>query len=207
LENPSRRGKPGQTQIRPQDMTKEKPVLMAKIGAAHGLKGEVRIKSFTGDPLALGDYGPLFDARGTMFEIAGLRPAKDMVVARFKSVTSREQAEQFNGTELFIDRSQLPHEKEDDEYYQSDLIGMRLTDENGTIYGAVESIHNYGAGDIIEVRRDRRHTFMIPFTKAAVTGIDLEGRMITIDPLAAGIVTTGDEDDSSEPGPDKAKAK
>jgi 16S rRNA processing protein RimM len=181
-------------------MTKERPILMAKIGAPHGLKGEVRIKSFTGDPLALGDYGPLFDARGTMFEIAGLRPAKDMVIARFKSVTTREQAEMLNGIELFLDRSQLPQDMETDEYYQADLAGMQLRDESGTVYGTVESIHNYGAGDIIEVRTDRRNAFMIPFTQSAVTAIDLERRVMTIDPVAAGIISSEDGETDGENG-------
>lgn len=186
-------------------MTKKRSILMAKIGAAHGLKGEVRIKSFAGDPMRLADYGPLFDARGSLFEIDGLRPSRDMVIARFKSVTSREQAELLNGTELFIDRSQLPHDTEEDEYYQADLIGMQLRDESGTAFGTVESIHNYGAGDIIEVRKDRRHTFMIPFTKAAISKINMEAGIMTIDPLAAGIIASGDEDDSENPGKSKAK--
>jgi len=181
-------------------MTKERPILMAKIGAAHGLKGEVRIKPFTGDPLALGDYGPLFDARGTLFEIDGLRPAKDMVIARLKSVTTREQAEMLNGTELFVERSQLPQDIESDEYYQADLIGMQLRDESGEAYGTVESIQNYGAGDIIEVRKDRRNTFMIPFTQTAVTAIDLESRVMTIDPVAAGIAASDDEEAPGETG-------
>lgn len=155
--------------------------------------------------MKLADYGPLFDARGSLFEIDGLRPSRDMVIARFKSVTSREQAELLNGTELFIDRSQLPHDTEEDEYYQADLIGMQLRDESGTAFGTVESIHNYGAGDIIEVRKDRRHTFMIPFTKAAISKINMEAGIMTIDPLAAGIIASGDEDDSENPGKSKAK--
>jgi 16S rRNA processing protein RimM len=176
-------------------MTKERTVLLAKIGAAHGLKGEVRIKSFTGDPLAFADYGPLRDARGTMFEIEGLRLAKDMVIGRLKSVTSREEAELLNGTELFVDRSQLPQDIGQDEYYQADLVGLKLRDGSGKEYGTVETIHNYGAGDIIEVRGgDRRGTFMIPFTKAAVPEIDTENGVITVDPLAAGLISPDDTD-------------
>lgn len=174
-------------------MQLHKPVMMAKIGAAHGLKGEVRIKSFTGDPMALGNYGMLFDAGGNTYEITGLRPAGNTVIARFKSVTNRQQAEALNGTELFIDRAQLPEDTGQDEFYQADLIGMRLRGETGEDYGTVEAVHNYGAGDIIEVRRDKHPAIMIPFSRAAVTKVDLVSRVITVDPLAAGLVNDGTE--------------
>jgi 16S rRNA processing protein RimM len=174
-------------------MTRNKPVLMAKIGAAHGLKGEVRIRSFTGDPMSVGKYGTLFDAAGNTYEIVTLRPAGNMLIARFRSVAGREQAEALNGTELFIDRAQLPEDTQRDEYYQADLIGMRLHGRDGTYYGTVEAIHNYGAGDIIEARSGTSGTVMIPFSHAAVTKVDLGSGVITVDPVAAGLVASGDE--------------
>lgn len=174
-------------------MTRSKPVLMARIGAAHGLKGEVRIRPFTADPMSVGKYGTLFDSAGNAYEIVALRPAGNMLIARFRSVAGRQQAESLNGTELFIDRAQLPADTGTDEYYQADLIGMRLRGRDGTDYGTVEAIHNYGAGDIIEARPGGSGTVMIPFSQAAVTKVDLGSGIITVDPLAAGLVASGDE--------------
>src|ERR671919_453467 len=89
------------------------PVQMAVIGAPHGIKGELRVKTFTADPLALGDYGPLFTKDGRSFEIADIRPANTVVVVRFKEVKDRNAAEALTGTELFVDRSALPDEVDD----------------------------------------------------------------------------------------------
>src|SRR5690606_18320146 len=100
-----------------------KTLQMAVIGAPHGIRGEVRVKTFTGDPLALGDYGPLRAADGRKFTVASIRPAKNVVVVRFKEITSRDAAEAVTGIELFIDRAALPDDLEDDEFYHADLIG------------------------------------------------------------------------------------
>ena len=106
-------------------------VLMAVIGAPHGVRGEVRVKTFTGDPLALGDYGPLFDAAGKSYTILDLRPSKTVVVAKIKEVPTREAAEAANGTELFVARAALPDDLDEDEFYQTDLIGLSAVDEAG----------------------------------------------------------------------------
>ena len=113
-------------------MTKpQNPVQMAVIGAAHGIKGELRVKTFTGDPLALGDYGPLYARDGRAFEIIDIRPANTVVVVRFKGVSDRNAAEALTGTELFVDRSMLPDDGEEDEFYHADLIGLAVRDETG----------------------------------------------------------------------------
>ncbi len=111
------------------------PIQMAVIGAAHGIKGELRVKTFTGDPMALGDYGPLSDKDGRSFEIAAIRPAKEVVVVRFKGVSDRNAAEALAGTELFIDRSMLPDDTDEGEFYHADLIGLSVKDETGTLIG------------------------------------------------------------------------
>src|SRR6476619_351852 len=85
----------------------ENPVLMAVIGAAHGIKGELRVKTFTGDPLALDGYGPLFAKDGRRFDILDIRPQGTVVVARFKGISDRSMAEALTGTELFVDRAAL----------------------------------------------------------------------------------------------------
>lgn len=176
----------------------QKPVLLGLIGAAHGTRGEVRIKTFTGDPLALNDYGSIFDATGRIYKILSLRAQKNVVVARLEGIDNRSAAESLNGTELFIDRSQLPDILEEDEFYQDDLIGLDAYDENGELIGKVRALFNFGGGDLIEISvRNGKNPF-IPFSKAAVPMIDLEGRRITVDCAAAGMLDDADEEDEKE---------
>jgi 16S rRNA processing protein RimM len=178
-------------------MTKLKnPVQMAVIGAPHGVKGEVRVKTFTRSPLALGDYGPLYTEDGRAFDIAAIRPANTVVVVKFKQVTSREQAEALNGAALFVDRLTLPAGLTDDEFYQADLVGLVVEDENGARLGKVVAVHDFGGGDILEVALGGKHSAMIPFSAAAVPAIDLEAGIIRIDSVAAGL--TGEDDPDAE---------
>jgi len=172
----------------------EKTVQMAVIGAPHGVKGEVRVKTFTGDPLALGDYGPLRSADGRTFTVAAIRPAKTVVVVRFREIAGREAAEAVTGTELFIDRSALPDDLDDDEFYHADLIGLAVRDETGASVGKVVAVQNFGGGDIVEVALTGRRTVMIPFTLAAIPEISVRDGFIRIDSAGAGLV----EEDGGE---------
>lgn len=174
-------------------MKPQNPVQMAVIGAAHGIKGELRVKTFTGDPLALGDYGPLFSKDGRAFEIEAIRPAGDVVVVRFRGIRDRSSAEGLTGTELFVDRSVLPPEDED-EFYHADLVGLAVRDETGTEAGKVTAVQNYGGGDILEISYRGRKGQLIPFTRAAVPEVDIAGGFIRVDPVAAGLVDNADED-------------
>lgn len=167
-------------------------VQMAVIGAPHGVKGEVRVKTFTGDPTALGDYGPLTDGQGRSFEVVGLRPANTVVVVRFKGVTTREQAEALNGVALFLERSALPDDLDEEEFYHADLVGLDVEDEAGETVGEVIAIHDFGGGDILEVRLAGKTTIMVPFTRAAVPEVDVGGCRLRIDRTAAGL-TEDDE--------------
>ncbi|MBL4725996.1 MAG: ribosome maturation factor RimM [Rhizobiaceae bacterium] len=166
----------------------ENPVLMATIGAPHGVKGEVRVKSFTDDPLALGDYGALFDKDGNKFTISNSRPAKNVIVVRFKEVATREAAEALNGCELFIERDALPKVDDDDEFYLSDLIGMKAQDSDGNIIGMVRDVPNFGAEDLLEITpvnaegRSSGQTYYLPFTKKVVPKIDIKLGVVTILP-------------------------
>jgi 16S rRNA processing protein RimM len=175
------------------------PIQMAVIGAAHGIKGEVRVKAFTGDPLALGDYGSLYAKDGRAFEVIDIRPANTVVVVRFKSVKDRNAAEALAGTELFVDRSMLPDDGDDDEFYHADLVGLAVKDETGEVLGKVDAVHNFGAGDILEVTVSGRKGVLIPFSQAAVPEVSVSGGFVRVDPSAAGLV--GDEDDEN---PDEA---
>ena len=177
------------------------PVQMAVIGAPHGIRGELRVKTFTGDPLALGDYGPLYDKSGRAFEITDIRPAGTVVVVRFKGVLDRSAAEALTGTELFVDRSALPEAEDDDEFYYADLIGLEVRDETGAPVGKVTAVQNFGGGDILEIAYAGRKELMIPFTAAAVPEIDVKAGFVRIDPAAAGLVEEDEpEAASDEPG-------
>ncbi|MDI6028277.1 ribosome maturation factor RimM [Corticibacterium sp. UT-5YL-CI-8] len=176
----------------------QNPIQMAVIGAAHGIKGEVRVKTFTGDPLSLGDYGPLYSRDGRPFEIAAIRPAKEVVVVRFKGLSDRNAAEALAGTDLFIDRSALPDDGEEGEFYHADLIGLAVRDDTDTAVGKVTAVQNFGGGDILEIVFQGRKGVLIPFTEAAVPTVDVAGGFIRIDPLAAGLVDDGEDEDAPD---------
>ena len=172
----------------------ENPIQMAVIGAAHGIKGELRVKTFTADPLALGDYGPLYSRDGRAFEVIDIRPANTVVIVRFKNVKDRNAAEALAGTELFIDRSALPDEGEEDEFYHADLIGLAVKDETGATIGKVSAVQNFGGGDILEIVHAGKKGVLIPFTQAAVPDIDVKAGFVRVDTAAAGLVEEADED-------------
>ena len=164
-------------------MAEQKRLLMGRIGAAHGIKGEVRIQSFTAEPLALKDYGPLDTNRpGLVIEIDAARATTNVLVARLKGVTDRNAAEKLNGVELYVDRDRLPPAEDDDDFYHADLIGLeaRLTD--GSVIGKVTAIPNFGASDLIEVRDERTgDTYLYPFTKAVVPEVRIADGYLVID--------------------------
>lgn len=179
----------------------QNPIQLAVIGAAHGIKGEVRVKSFTGDPLALGDYGPLYAEDGRAFRIVDIRMQKDMAIVRFKGVGDRTAAEALTGTALFVDRAMLPDDLDDEEFYHADLVGLDAVDPQGQPMGKVISVQNFGGGDILEIARNNRSTVLVPFTLAAVPTVDISARRLVVDPVAAGLVDDG-EAPPQEDGPD-----
>ncbi|MCO6188090.1 ribosome maturation factor RimM [Rhizobium sp. L1K21] len=178
-------------------MTKLKnPILMATIGAAQGLRGEVRAKTFTTDPEGLGDYGNLHSEDGRVFEVLEIREAKGLAVVRFKGVNDRNAAEALRGTDLYIERDNLPDELlEDDEFYYADLEGLETFDADGNSYGIVSAIFDFGAGDLLELKGPGKRPVLIPFSEAAVLEIDLDAGRILVDPVAAGLVDSGDDDE------------
>lgn len=161
----------------------ERRVVMAVIGAPHGVRGEARVKSFSGDPLAISDYGTLFAADGTAFEIEGGRLLKeDMLVIKFAHLATPEAVKTLTGTELFIDRDNLP-DPDEEEFYHADLIGLDVAEPGREPFGKILAIHDFGAGDIVEIRpASGGGTWLLPFTKAAAPVIDLAARRVTIDP-------------------------
>jgi len=162
---------------------RDQQVCVAKIGAAHGVRGEVRLWPFTADPLAVTLYGPLRSEDGRTFEIEAVRPAKDFLVARLKNVSDRTAAERLCNVELFVPRDRLP-ELGEEEFYHADLIGAAVEDPSGTVLGMIMAVHNFGAGDLLEVRpAGGGDTVMVPFTETTVPSIDLaHGRVVMVPP-------------------------
>ena len=161
-------------------------VLVGRFGAPHGVRGELRLQSFTGDPLAIADYGPLTDKSGQKsFTLLNLRPqGKDMLVVRLKDVGDRDSAQALNGVELYLARDKLPAPDED-EFYLADLEGLRAETTTGDVIGRVVAVRNFGAGDILEIApANGGDTLMYPFTKAVAPIIDLAGGRIVVEPPA-----------------------
>ena len=157
-------------------------VLLGEIGAAQGLKGEVRIRSYTEEPTAIARYGALQDERGRAIEIESIRVTPKALIARVKGVTTREGAEALARTKLYIPRARLP-ERETDEWYHADLIGLCAISAKGEPIGTVVAVHNFGAGDVIEVKPSSGGpTVLIPFTRDNVPEVDVEGGRLTLIP-------------------------
>lgn len=156
-------------------------VLAGVITGAHGIKGEVKLKSFTADPADIAAYGPLLTTRGESFEIERLRAQKDGFIAVLKGVSDRNKAETLKGVELFVERRQLP-EPENDEVYIHDLIGIAAVSRSGERLGTVIAVPNFGAGDLLEIRRDGvDETVLVPFAESYVPAIDLERKELLLD--------------------------
>jgi 16S rRNA processing protein RimM len=157
------------------------PICVARIGAAHGVRGAVKLWTFTEDPLAVKSYGPLMTKDGArQFEVTHVREAKDHLVATLKGIATREEAERLNGLELYIAREKLPT-TDDDEYYHADLIGLAAVTSAGAPLGRVIAIHNFGAGDIIEIAPPQGATMLLPFTNAVVPTVDIAGGQVVIE--------------------------
>ena len=162
-------------------MTVAAPICVARIGAAHGVRGAVKLWTFTEDPLAVQHYGPLATKDGTrQFEVTHAREANGHLVATLKGIATRDEAERLNGVELYIARDRLPA-TDDGEYYHADLIGLAAVNTAGEPIGRVIAIHNFGAGDIIEIAPPRGTTMLLPFTNAVVPTVDLAGGRVVIE--------------------------
>lgn len=158
-------------------------VLVGVFGAPQGVRGEIRVKSYTDDAKAIGAYGPLTDGRGAdVFAFERVRALKgDMLVVKVKGVETRDAAAGLTGTELFVRRSRLPPPKAE-EFYCEDLVGLDAVTGAGVPLGRVVSLSNHGAGDILEIETQDGDVLLLPFTKQVAPKIDIEGGRIVIDP-------------------------
>jgi 16S rRNA processing protein RimM len=166
---------------------RSRQVTVAEVGAAHGLKGEVRLRSFTATPLDVAKYGPLVAPDGRAFEIVSARPAAGtsphMLVVRFKGVADRNAAEVLTGTRLSVPYERLPPADEG-EFYHTDLVGLTAFSPEGETLGTVVAVQNHGAGDLLEIAPAGGASILVPFTEAAVPEIDIAGgRVVAIPPV------------------------
>ena len=150
----------------------------------HGIKGAVRVKSFTEIPESIAEYGTLHDKNGKSFDLRLDGQSKGLLIASIKGMTSRNQAEVLKGTELFIKRKLLPN-TDDGEYYHADLLALNVYEPDGKKMGVVKAMHNFGAGDIVEVAiGETEKTVLIPFNNNTVIDIDfVKQKMIVEIPL------------------------
>ena len=147
---------------------------------AQGLKGAVKVKLFTETPEALVKYGPLRDARGKSYEVIAFRPGKaGEAVISFAGIADRNAADALKGVELFVPRAALP-ETAEEEFYHADLIGLETQDSEGRVLGKVAAIHNYGAGDVMEISRPDGDSILLAFTRETVPTIDIPGGRIVV---------------------------
>jgi 16S rRNA processing protein RimM len=159
-------------------------VFVAAIAGAHGVKGECKVKTFTGEPSAAFAYGPFLDEKGrVLLTPKRWRQAKDVCVVAFKEGMTREEAQARRGTKLFVERSALPA-LEDDEFYHSDLIGLAVQGLDGTPMGKIHSLHDFGSGDLLEIvdTPDRIGGWLLAFTRDNVPHISITDGLVTIDP-------------------------
>ena len=158
------------------------PICVGVITGAHGVRGAVRVKSFTAVPADIATYGPLADeSGGRRFRLRVVGEAKGVVVAKIAGIEDRDAAEALKGLRLYVERSALP-EAGEEEYYHADLLGLEAALRDGTPLGRVRAVHDFGAGDSLEIALPSGATVLVPFTRTAVPVVDLAGGRVVIDP-------------------------
>jgi 16S rRNA processing protein RimM len=157
-------------------------VCLGQIGAPHGVRGEVRLRAFTSDPQAVAAYGPLETDDGRVLQIESLRAGKDHFVATLCGIRDRDAAERLANVKLYVPRERLPELKAADEYYHADLIGLSVVDRTGSQLGTIVAVHNFGAGDLLEVRLNDDATELLPFDAVTVPEINVAAGHLVVDP-------------------------
>lgn len=159
-----------------------KKLCVGIVTGPHGIRGAVRLKSFTAEPSDIGAYGPLSDEAGLRrFTLRITGVVKGAIIAEISGVGDRNAAETLKGLQLFVDRDQLPPAAEE-EFYHADLIGLRAELANGDVLGTVSALHDFGAGQSLEIATGGRGTILVPFTKSAVPLIEVAAGRLVIDP-------------------------
>jgi 16S rRNA processing protein RimM len=168
-------------------MTVGKLVRVGRVAGAFGVRGEVRISTYTEQPMSLLGFGVLLDGQGAVaLELTGAREAKGGLVARAKQIASKEDADALRGLVLYVDRAALPAPGEE-EFYLADLIGLAAIAPDGSPLGRIKSVQDFGAGDLLEIEPPAGATWYAPFTHEAVPEVDIAaGRVVVDRPLEVG---------------------
>lgn len=161
-------------------------ILLGRIAGAHGVRGELRVQSFTADPAAIASYGPLADKAGAReFRLALRgRVRGDQLIVHVDGIDDRNAADALKGTELYVERERLPPTADTDEYYEADLVGLDVVDRQGRALGTVSELVDYGAGPILVVKAVDGSELLLPFSDAMVPEIDLAAGRLVAEPPA-----------------------
>lgn len=174
--------RPGAGRARaPAGAAPEGHLLLGAVAGAHGIRGAVKLKTFTADPAAIGSYGPLVDERGRRFVVHVDRALAGAVIARIDGVGDRNAAEALRGTRFYVPRAALP-EPDEDEFYHADLLGLAVEDAAGGRIGTVATVQDFGAGDVLEIRLAEGGMAWLPFTRAMVPKVDVAGGRLVASP-------------------------
>ena len=162
----------------------EQRVALGVVTGIHGVRGLVRIKSFAADPKAIAAYGPLEDETGERHFALTLQGGKnDALIAAIAGIDTPEAAARLKGAQLYVRRDALPP-AEDDEFYHADLVGLEVRLHDGSRFGRIHAVRNFGAGDTLEIERDAGDDILVPFTRASVPSVDLAAGYVVLDPPA-----------------------
>jgi 16S rRNA processing protein RimM len=177
-------GDPGMTESKGATPQQTNRVCLGVVGAPHGVRGAVRVRTFTDEPAAIASYGALEDEAGERhftLQIVGNAKGDGIVIAKLSGVADRDRAETLRGLRLYLPRAALPPTGED-EFYHADLVGLAAMLEDGSRLGTVIAVHDFGAGDVLEIARDRGQPVVVPFTRAVVPVVDLAAGRVVLDP-------------------------
>jgi 16S rRNA processing protein RimM len=156
------------------------PVVLGVIGAPHGVKGEVRVKSSTADPLAIGSYGALTLPDGRRLKVKSVRPGGEVVILKLEGVNDRTAAEALKFQTLSVPRDRLPPPDDEDDFYHADLIGLLCETPEGAPVGRIVALHDFGAGDILDIKPASGPNLTLGFTKANVPVVDVPGGRVVV---------------------------
>ena len=178
-------------------------ICVGQFAGSHGVRGLVKLRRFTAEPADIMTYGPLSDEAGARrFPVTLQGMGKDNFLAKVDGVTSREQAQALAGVRLYVERDALPATEDEDEFYHADLIGLRAELADGSLYGTVKAIYDFGGGDVLEIRTAGGPLEMLPFSKACVPVVDVRGGRIVVDLPAVIEAREGSEDGAEDGGED-----
>jgi 16S rRNA processing protein RimM len=163
-------------------MQNDNKICLGAIAGVHGIKGEVKVKSFTEIDSDIDKYGPLEDQHGRYFEIKVVGRSKELLRVKIKGVEDRTQAETLTGTQFFVDRDVLPPLEDEDEFYHADLVGLDVKEEKSSeAVGKVVAVYNFGSGEILEIKLDNaKSTEMIPFSHSYVPEVNIKNGYIIV---------------------------